>query len=259
MGIWREQAAEAEWLPGLNDWFGGATGAAIVAAEQALIDELLEDSFGYNQLLLSLVPATGAGKAGRVQRQFRLGSSLQLQSAVGVDGVCDFQHLPIESESLDVLIIQHVLEFVENPHLLMREASRVLVPRGRLVVLNFNPLSLWGLLVCAGRLRRHSIWQTHLLASRRVADLLGVLDFQVDSIDFAAHAAPLEALRRGAARPARPGRIQRRVPLGCSYVLSAVKHRARMNPIRPRWQSEAFANVRPIAAARNTPSHLRNR
>lgn len=260
VAIWKQQTPERDWLPGLDNWFGEPAGRSVLAAEQVLISELLDDSFGYNQLLLSMVPETAAANAGRVQNHFRLGTSLQAERGVAVGGICDLQHLPIENESLDLLVLQHVLEFVENPHALLREAGRVLVPRGRLLIVNFNPLSIWGLVASIDRLRRRSIWQTHFLAANRVADWLGVLDFHTDRVDFVAHRAMLAGMRGTVDGPAnRRQRLARRIPLGCSYTLSAVKHRARMTPIRPRWQREPFANVSPIAAARSSASHFRNR
>ena len=53
--------------------------------------------------------------------------------------------LPIDSHAVDVVVLPHVLEFEPHPHDALREASRVLVPEGSLVVLGFNPVSVIGL------------------------------------------------------------------------------------------------------------------
>ena len=57
---------------------------------------------------------------------------------------CDLLDLPFEAQSVDLLVMPHTLEFTSDPHRLLREAERVLMPEGRLIILGFNSLSLWG-------------------------------------------------------------------------------------------------------------------
>ncbi|MCQ4062135.1 class I SAM-dependent methyltransferase, partial [Klebsiella pneumoniae] len=61
------------------------------------------------------------------------------------DCFAEFEELPFESQSLDMIVLPHVLEFSEDPHQLLREVERVLMPEGRVVITGFNPMSLWGL------------------------------------------------------------------------------------------------------------------
>ena len=53
--------------------------------------------------------------------------------------------LPIVSDSIDAVLLPHILEFATDPYAIVREADRVLVGEGRLLVLGFRPWSLWGL------------------------------------------------------------------------------------------------------------------
>ncbi len=46
---------------------------------------------------------------------------------------------------MDTLVLVHCLEFGTDPHALLREAVRVLAPEGHLLILAFNPMSLWGI------------------------------------------------------------------------------------------------------------------
>ncbi|MGT2427968.1 class I SAM-dependent methyltransferase [Cupriavidus basilensis] len=52
--------------------------------------------------------------------------------------------MPFETQSIDLITLPHILEFSEDPHEVLREVSRVLMPEGRVVVTCFNPMSLWG-------------------------------------------------------------------------------------------------------------------
>ena len=57
----------------------------------------------------------------------------------------DLRQLPFASASLDLVVLPHVLEFLPDPHQMLREVERVLIPEGQVVIAGFNPLSLWGL------------------------------------------------------------------------------------------------------------------
>ncbi|WP_251365499.1 class I SAM-dependent methyltransferase [Coxiella-like endosymbiont of Rhipicephalus sanguineus] len=57
----------------------------------------------------------------------------------------DWQELPLLSDSIDVFVLVHVLEFINYPVKLIQEIFRVLKPEGRLFIFGFNPWSLWGL------------------------------------------------------------------------------------------------------------------
>ena len=50
--------------------------------------------------------------------------------------------LPIATQSIDLVLLPHVLEFAEEPHAVLREVDRVMMPEGRLVIVGFNPWSL---------------------------------------------------------------------------------------------------------------------
>lgn len=73
--------------------------------------------------------------------QWRLGFGADSSVDMRFDG----QHLPLATASVDAIVIAHGLERVAEPHALLRECARVLSARGQIVVLAFNPLSLWSL------------------------------------------------------------------------------------------------------------------
>lgn len=62
----------------------------------------------------------------------------------GVDlVVADTAELPFAGASLDGVVLHHALDVVSDRRGTLREAARVIKPGGRLVVVGFNPLSLW--------------------------------------------------------------------------------------------------------------------
>jgi ubiquinone/menaquinone biosynthesis C-methylase UbiE len=64
----------------------------------------------------------------------------------------DFGELPFATQSLDLVVLPHVLEFAAEPHQVLREVERVLIPEGQVIICGFNPSSLWGMRQVAGRL-----------------------------------------------------------------------------------------------------------
>src|SRR5207253_2283625 len=57
----------------------------------------------------------------------------------------EYYDLPIIPSSIDIVILPHLLEFIDNPHRLLSEACRIIKPEGFIMILGFNPISLWGL------------------------------------------------------------------------------------------------------------------
>ncbi|HBP15635.1 MAG TPA: hypothetical protein DD457_10535 [Gammaproteobacteria bacterium] len=83
--------------------------------------------------------------------------------------------LPFPSNSIDGLVLHHVLELGMDARAVLREAQRVLQPGGRVVICGFNSLSLWGLLRWRYRFRG-----LMPLSSVRIQDWISVLGIQRD-------------------------------------------------------------------------------
>ena len=54
--------------------------------------------------------------------------------------------LPFPSNSIDGLVLHHVLELGADPRAVLREVQRGLQPGGRVIICGFNSLSFWGVL-----------------------------------------------------------------------------------------------------------------
>lgn len=87
--------------------------------------------------------------------------------------------LPIQTESMDLVIIPHMLEFDAHRFRTMREVHRVLKPGGELVILNFNPLSLYVRLQFFWDIKQRDSWRAHFMSRARVSDWLKLLNFEL--------------------------------------------------------------------------------
>lgn len=86
--------------------------------------------------------------------------------------------LPLDERSVDVALLPHTLDFSDNPHPVLREVSRVLRPEGHVVIVGFNPVSLWGVRRLLTSRPRSVPWSAHFFRLSRVKDWLGLLDFE---------------------------------------------------------------------------------
>jgi SAM-dependent methyltransferase len=88
-------------------------------------------------------------------------------------------HLPLQSDSIDMVIVPHLLEFDANRFQTIREIERVLKPEGLLVVLNFNPWSVWVRYQYLWDIKMADSWTGHFISRLRMLDWLKVLNFEV--------------------------------------------------------------------------------
>lgn len=86
--------------------------------------------------------------------------------------------LPLDTKSADVLLLPHTLDFCDDPYQVLREVSRVLRPEGHVVILGFNPMSLWGFRRLVARRPRSAPWCGKFFHLARVKDWLALLDFE---------------------------------------------------------------------------------
>lgn len=102
---------------------------------------------------------------------------------VGVDSAMKVNakaySLPIQTESMDLVIIPHMLEFDARRFQTMREINRILKPGGELVVLNFNPLSLYVRFQFLWDKKLSDSWRAHFILRSRMLDWLKLLNFEL--------------------------------------------------------------------------------
>jgi SAM-dependent methyltransferase len=88
-------------------------------------------------------------------------------------------NLPIQTESMDLVIIPHMMEFDAHRFRTMREVHRVLKPGGELVILNFNPFSLYVRFQFLCDKKLGESWRAHFMLRARVLDWLKLLNFEL--------------------------------------------------------------------------------
>ena len=152
-------------------WLQTPLGQYLLARERAYIDKTVADIFGYNALQIGL-PGLDLLQANRMPLR------AIVNRGDGADLRADGAELPVVSASIDLVLLPHVLEFSENPHQILREVERVLLPDGHLVVTCFNPMSLWGMRHSFGK-RDAYPWRGRFIHLLRLKDWLALLGFEM--------------------------------------------------------------------------------
>jgi SAM-dependent methyltransferase len=170
----------------LTDWFQTPLGADMLEREQAVLDGILADIFGYHALQIGL-PELPLLRASRMSHQMTLGN-MGAASMLALP-----EEMPIASQSVDLVVMAHVLEFADHPHAILREVERILVPEGRLVITGFNPWSLWGVRQSLDWSRTSYPWNGRFISLTRLKDWLSLLDMEVNAGRLWAYGLPVQS------------------------------------------------------------------
>ena len=274
----------------MAQWLQSPPGRYLLDWEQAQLDRAVSDVFGFHALQLGL-PDLAALRANRMPHRWVASDNLRepellarppvddalstlLPMAAGSALHCDFDALPFPNQCLDLIVLPHALELARDPHDTLREVERVLRPEGRVVIVGFNPASLWGLRQSAGHLRQRlglggSLYLPsagEMIGYGRVRDWLRLLGFEVERGRFGCWRPPL----RSDTGLARFGWMEaagaRGWPvLGAVYLVEAVKRvrgmrlvgLARRRQVATRAAPAVVANRHSGAAPRHAAGAIR--
>jgi SAM-dependent methyltransferase len=171
----RPQPPLAEITAELRTWFDTEVGRELLAAEQSLIDRILPTLFGYHLLQIGVDAQLALFMESPVRNKYVVAPKLELGLADN-SVIADCSELPFEQNTFDVVILHHALDFAQSPHQVLREAARVLRPGGHLVLVGFNPASLWGVYRRFRGKNRPAPWSGHFLSHRRLSDWFQLLE-----------------------------------------------------------------------------------
>jgi len=95
----------------------------------------------------------------------------------------DLDFLPFAKESLDVAVLPHTLETVNDPYYLLRQVDTNLVPEGHIVLTGFNPLAC-ALIKAQLSKDGKAFREANLVRSSRVIEWLKVLGYDIEQVKF---------------------------------------------------------------------------
>lgn len=211
----------------LVDWYSSTnSGKALQALESAYLKDVLRLRYGQNLLQIGALgweplfwepdcfrrawivagQSCGTGKIGRI--------------------VALADELPVDSGSMDFVLLPHTLEFERDQHQILRETERVLKPEGQLHFLGFNPFSPYGLWRhLSWRQRRTAPGCGRFISCWRMLDWLSLLKFEAEvTATFSLSANSPQGQRKERCKPSMPW-------FATGYAIRAIKRTYRRIPV----------------------------
>lgn len=219
----------------LEAWFSSAAGRRFADLEQHLLNGALPDLFGYHIVQLGRHLPVDLLDASRISHR------VVVDVGAGADGGtslrCAEDALPFGAGLIDVLVLPHVLEFTDDPRRVLREAERVLIGEGHLVVLGFNPWSWYGPWSLARRWQGRAPWNGHYVSVPRLKDWLQLLGFDIVQVRHAGFRPPMRSPRLDRCTAF----VERLAayccpPLGGVYLVVGKKRVEGVTPLRVSWR-----------------------
>jgi SAM-dependent methyltransferase len=248
-----------------SDFLASPPGRYVLQWERAHLDRAVADIFGYHAVQLG-IPEIDTLSENRMPLRLCVSDRLISQGspADGADGssqtsgcrvavITRFEELPFASQSIDLVVMPHILEWAQEPHQVLREVDRVLVPEGHVIITGFNPASLWGLRQTLSRTkiaRPYLPLDGQFISVPRIKDWLKLLSFEANRGHFGCYA-PWAGSDRWLSRWSFMEKAGDRwwPVLGSVYMLAAVKRVRGMRLIGPVWKRKEERRVALAPAA----------
>lgn len=241
---------------GVRRWLNSDFGRYLVSRERRILRDKCSKLPGYRMLRLGLSEDDETLQCFDHIHRFSMHPS---ELKAGHAAISDYMELPLMSETIDVMLLHHALEFSSSPKAVLAEAGRVVMPGGHLILCMFNPYGPMGLLKFPMQLfSKQPEYSFHNLRMGRLIDWLSLLNFHVVQIEHGAYNPPLNA----------PGWVEHvspweracqkiRFPLGNVYMIHAVK-RVPRGTASPLWKRAASNGLRASSGIKRAPHSSNN-
>ncbi len=208
----------------LRQWYDSPRGRVFARKLEEALAPWLQGIFGYHAVQLGMCNAFSLLAHSRINHR------IVADYPDCGDVICRPEALPFEADSIDLLIAAHFLEVSDDPHRLLREAERVLVPEGHLLIIGIDPWTLWG------GWKKLSHRRARLYSQSKVKDWLELLGFEYQRSQLL----PMFDVRLPLKLVGLPKTEQLANLLAANvaggYALLAKKRVTAMRPIIPSWR-----------------------
>ena len=225
-------------------WLDTILGQYFLQSEQRFYDAVVSDIFGFNAVQIGLPRAD-------LLKNSRIPHILHADVSAG-DLCCESDYLPFAESCIDLLCLPHALEFSENPHQTLREAARVLVPEGHLLLTGFNPISAWGMRFVMTKNGGYP-WNGQFFPISRIKDWLALLGLEFVEAKFCCYEPPINDekwLKRF--------RFMDKIGskwwpfMGGLYFIVAKKRVVNMTLLKPNWKQNSLKSRLAVHSPKKT-------
>lgn len=236
-----------------QSWYQTELGERLKAQELDIIEAELDHAVGYYLVIQSPIKEL-ALQNHRIRQSLLIAPELEFGAPENAVVACA-NELPLESDGVDLHVLHHTLDMSLTPHDDLREAARTLLPSGKLIIVGFNPWSLWGLRRLFSA-RKKAPWCGRFIAYKRLEDWLKVAGLTLEKREFIYYEPPVKSQvwwrrygwLKGLLKPLK-------LPFSGVYVLTVTKQVKHHIAIKPRWRQ---ARVRVPNLTKPTAKEMKN-
>lgn len=240
-----------------KSWHELPLGNKLLQGIEHELADWLPKFFGYHLLKIGELSTRINTLASPIKHQVNIISSLEQQN-IKQGVVADIDDLPFLEHSVDVCMLSHALEFSLDPHHVIREANRVLIPNGYMVITGYNPFSAVGLNKLLPYKRNQFPWNERFFSPNRIKDWLHLMGYEIlaDERFFIEHVVSDKKIN--AVKKYWQKLINSYFTcFGSTYVIVAKKRRHPLTPIKPKWQIRP--NFKPVnVSSMNSRNYEKN-
>lgn len=236
------------------NWYQTLSGKASLDTLDDLCAETLSEIFGYYAVEMGLISEQHSllqhSRITAGVRLFDETSKAMVQTPFEKDDnhpasiIGTTKQLPIATDNVDLVIASHTLESSEDPHQVLREIDRVLVPEGHCILIGFNPSPVSQLRDQLGQLIRAGLKRDEntcrMRSVTRVKDWFSLLGYEVMDVHYMGMRPAInnQKLFKALSWLERLGDYAGPV-LGNMYVIHAKKQMLAMRPDKKVWRAPA--------------------
>ncbi|WP_299077556.1 methyltransferase domain-containing protein [uncultured Paraglaciecola sp.] len=221
-------------------WQDLPLGADIKSLLEKEMAEVSHQFFGYHLVRLGHLSSQIELATCPIKHQVNITSSEQTATQVMGTAV----DLPLRENSVDAFLLAHELDFSKDPHQILREIDRAIMPNGYLVLTGFNPFSLCGLFKYLPFNKGNILHDARFFSCARVKDWLQLLGFEIVDTNYLLFN-ELFLQRKLSQASKWSSWCYRYLPwLSTMYVIVARKREIPLSIIKPKWKTKTkFSTV----------------
>lgn len=240
-----EADVRLEAVTELKAWYDTDLGQQMLAQERRMIERALLSVQGERLIQVTLDGRSWFCESAKTHHSVLVAPKIEL----GMEPrtlIATPEELPVQTAVMDVMVLHHVHEFSSDPHQVLREAARVLRPGGHMILLGFNPWSLFG--VHSQCLRSRSApWNGQFLSPHRLGDWFKLLQLSSLNVSASDYQYPLENTQWRRRLKGLSG-LGKLLPFksGNLFLMMARKDVAGMTPLQPQWNRRLIRKLQVI-------------
>lgn len=231
-----------------NHWLAQFLGKCLISVEKNYLSKLLAKRYGKHAILIGVDHQYSLLHATVMPHQVLISPHVYKHHDINYIE-SELNTIPVASGSVDLVLLPHTLEYIENPQQLLREACRIVKPEGHIVILGFNPYGLWGLNKWFGK-RKTIPWKLNFIAPNKIKQWLLLEEFKLIQQTSFLYRPPINdpKIFEKIQFLEKMGRFIYG-PFGSVYLLMAQAKVIPLTPIKLNWKQRASAATLPLRSS----------